>query len=111
MSEVTVNAFKSKRGWEAKDVIDFDGPLKLTIHTYRMGQLMTYATVSKHADGSTQHIFGLGGGGDYSWRVVQTPARATAKTVSEQHAQVMARLPEIQALAKAWYEKHPRMGV
>lgn len=100
---------KGKDGWAAEDTIDFNGQQKLTISTRKSstsGTLVTRASVSTHSDGMISHSFALGGaGGDYSERVIVTPTRCTEKTVAEQHAKAMQQIADIEARARAHYEK------
>jgi hypothetical protein len=108
---MTTTMRKGNHGWEAEDVLDFDGPYKLTIQTSKNVSrpgLLSRASVSKHANGMMTHSFGLGHGGDYSERLIMDPTkRCTEKSVAEQHAQAMARLPEVLAAARVHYEKFP----
>jgi hypothetical protein len=96
---------KGKRGWQAEDLIDFNGQQKLLIETYKYdGRLITHAAVNTYnGHGGFSHAFGLAGGGDFSERVIVTSARCTEKSVSEQHAQAMSQLADIQARARAHY--------
>lgn len=102
---------KKARGWQADDVIEFQGRRKLTLSTYKInGALVSVATVFKHSgDGILTHAFSYGGGGDYSERVIVTPGgRATEKTVTAQHARALAdHLTAILERARVHYARHP----
>lgn len=97
---------KGKDGWRAKDLIDFDGPRKLCVETYKYsGSMITRAAVNTYTDYGFSHAFGLAGGGDYSERVIVSAERATEKTIAKQHAEAMEQLEQIIQRAKAHYAK------
>ena len=101
---------KGRDGWQATDTVEFQGPYQLTIETHkmldRMG-LVTRASVSEHTEHGYTHRCGMGAGGDYSERFMQSSQRCTEKSVAAQHAQAMSRLAEIQERARAHYAKYP----
>lgn len=70
--------------------------------------MISRASVSYHGeDGVIRHIFGMGGGGDFSARLLTTAARGTEKNIALQQAQALTMLPQTIAAARAYYEKHP----
>jgi hypothetical protein len=103
-----ITATKKKGGWEAEDQFPFMGARRLSIRTYKFaGKLTTWAAVNKYYDGGYEHAFGLGRGGDFSERTIESNSRALEKTVVDQHARALAMLPEIMERARAHYEKFP----
>lgn len=101
-----VAVVKGRDGWKAESIVEFEGAKKLSIETHKYnGHLITRASVNTYTDYGFQHAFGLGGGGDFSERVLVTTERATEKTVAAQHAKVMQQLPQIIERAKAHYTK------
>lgn len=104
----TVIATKKKDGWEAEHQFPFMGARRLSVRTYKYaGKLATWAAVNLYHEHGYQHAYGLSGGGDFSERTLESAARATAKTVADQHAKALAMLPEIMERARAHYEKFP----
>lgn len=102
-------AKKGKSGWRAENIVEFDGPRKLAIETYKYdGAMISRATVNTYGDLMMTHVFGLGGGGDFSERLIVTrPARGTAKAIVDQHAKALQQLLEIVERARAHYVKFP----
>lgn len=100
---------KRKEGWEAKDVLEYAGSMKLCIRTYKGSSgLVSYAAVN-HYDGmgGYSHAYGLGSGGDYDERVIVSAQRGTEKNVAAQHGRAIAQLPAILERARAHYAKYP----
>ncbi len=70
------------------------------------GCLKSKATVFWEGFHSRQHAFGLGGGGDYSKALLQSPCvRATQKAIDTQHAQVFTDelRADLTTESRKWY--------
>jgi len=104
---------RSKNSRETRRTLQVPGlgERELRISTYgERGRIWTSASVvEKHPDGSVTFIIGGTSSGDFMRRVAQKDfVRATAKAVEQQHAEVLARLPQIEADALAFYAAQPR---
>ncbi len=80
--------------------------LVLKTDKYLRGGLKSSATVFWEGFNSRQHAYGLGGGGDYSKTLLQSPGvRATQKAIDIQHAQVFTdeSRSDLTTDSRQWY--------
>ena len=96
---------KGRDGFQAKDSIQLDGKRFLEVMTSKSGgRLGTSAHVAIHENGFvTWNMFG-----DFRERCMVTTQRCTEKSVTAQHATVMADIEGIKARAKAFYAVHDK---
>jgi len=93
---------KDIRGaWRAEDTVDLAAERVLIITTHKVsdGSIVTRASVSVRDGAFLSHRMYR----DFSQCIKISRDRCTAKVVSAQHADAVAKLPELQEAVTAWY--------
>lgn len=99
---IKTTIYKSPRdGWTAKSVIPLAAPHSLRVDTYKSRRGLV--TVASRVEDSTDGSFSFEVFGDFNARVVESAARCTEKTVTEQHNGVLSNVADLIAKCDAFY--------